>query len=110
MAFFLKYNDVDYSQGKSQTKEAFKALTKGNILQPYKLEDDSRSSNDDDYIGYNIYAFDKRHQKISESAQPIKVEPNFDGVILAGIYGFSLVLTNMSVSISSDGQRMLDLT
>ena len=105
----LNYNDDDYSQGYGQFKEAFKALTEYNILQPYVSEDDFRSYNDDN-IGYNIYAFDIRYQKNFESSQPIKVEFKFDGVVPAGIYGYALVLTNEVISISSDGQRMFDPT
>ena len=106
----LNYNDDDYTQGYGQIKEAFKALTKDNLLQPYISETDFRSSNNGDNIGYNIYAFDIRYQKNFESSQPIKVEFKFDGVIPAGIYGYGLVLTNRLISISSDGQRMFDLS
>ena len=35
----LNYNDDDYSQGYGQIKEAFKAFTKDDILQPYISED-----------------------------------------------------------------------
>ena len=105
----LNYEDDDYSQGYGQIKEAFRALTKDNILQLYISEHDFRSSNDGDNIGYNIYAFDIRYQKNFESSQPIKVEFKFDGVVPAGIYGYALVLTNRLNSISSDGQRMFDL-
>ena len=104
----LNYNDDDYSQGYSLIKEAFKALTKHDILQPYISEHDFRSSNDGNNIGYNIYAFDIRYQKNFESSQPIKVEFKFDGVVPAGIYGYALVLTKRLISISSDGQRMFD--
>ena len=106
----LNYNDDNYSQGYGQVKEAFKALTKDNLLQPYISDADFRSSNDGNNIGYNIYAFDIRYQKNFESSQPIKVEFIFDGVVPAGIYGYALVLTNKLISISSDGQRMFDLT
>ena len=106
----LNYNDDDYSQGYGQIKEAFKALTKDNLLQPYISDDDFRSSNNGDNIGYNIYVFDIRYQKNFESSQPIKVEFKFDGVVPAGVYGYGLVLTNKLISISSDGQRMFDLT
>ena len=106
----INYNDDDYSQAYGQIKEAFKALTKDNILQPYISEHDFRSSNDGNDIGYNIYAFDIRYQKNFESSQPIKVEFKFDGVVQAGIYAYALVLTNKLFSISSDGQRMFDLT
>ena len=106
----LNYNDDNYSQGFGQIKEAFKALTKDNLLQPYISDDDFRSSNNGDNIGYNIYVFDIRYQKNFESSQPIKFEFKFDGVVPAGIYGYALVLTNKLISISSDGQRMFDLT
>ena len=110
-SILLNYNDDDYSQGYGQIKEAFKALTKDNLLQPYISDHDFRSSNDDgDGIGYNIYAFDIRYQKDFKSSQPIKVEFKFDRVIPAGIYGYALVLTNRLISISSDGDRMFDLT
>ena len=105
----INYDDDDYSQGYGQIKEAFKALTKDDILQPYKSEDDSRSSNEGNNIGYNIYAFDIRYQKNFENAQPVKVEFKFSENIPAGIYGYALVLTNKLISISSDGQRMFDL-
>ena len=87
----------------------FRALTKDDILQPYISDHDFRSSNDGDNIGYNIYTFDIRYQKNFESAQPIKVEFRFDGVVQAGIYGYALVLTHKRISISSDGQRHSDL-
>ena len=108
-AILLKYEDDDYSQGYGQIKEAFRALTKDNILQPYISEHDFRSSNDGNNIGYNIYAFDIRYQKDFKSSQPKKVEFKFNGVVPAGIYGYALVLTNRLSSISSDGQRMFDL-
>ena len=108
-SILLNYNDDIYSQGYGKNKEAFKALTKDNLLQQYKSEHDFRSSNDGDNIGYNIYAFDIRYQKNFENSQPIKVEFKFDGVVPAGIYGYALVLTNRLVSISSDGQRMFVL-
>ena len=73
----LNYNDDDYSQGYGQIKEAFKALTKDNLLQPYISDDDFRSSNNGDNIGYNIYVFDIRYQKKFESSQAIKVEFKF---------------------------------
>ena len=90
-------------------KEAFKALTKDDILQPYISEDDFRSSNDVDNFGYNIHPFDIRYQKLFEGGQSVEVEFKFDGVIPGGIFGYTLVLTNRLVSISSDGQRMFDL-
>ena len=106
----LNYDDDDYSQGYGQIKEAFKALTKDDILKPYISEDDFRSSNEGNNLGYNIYAFDIRYQKNFENSQPVKVEFKFSENIAVGIYGYALVLTNRLASISSDGQRMFDLT
>ena len=85
---FYNYNDDDYSQGYGQTKEAFKALTKDDILQPYISEDDFRSSNDGDNIGYNFHAFDIRYQKKVEGGQSVKVEFKFNRGIPGGIYGY----------------------
>ena len=109
-SILLNYEDDDYSQGYGQIKEAFKALTKDNILQPYISDHDFKSSNDGNDIGYNLNAFDIRYQKIFENAQPVKVEFKFTENIVGGIYGYALVLTNRLVSITSDGQRMFDLT
>ena len=108
-AILLNYDDDNYSQGYGLIKEAFKALTKDDILQPYISENDFRSSNNNNDVGYNIYAFDIRYQKNFENAQPIKVEFKFSENIDAGIYGYALVLTNRLISITSDGQRMFDL-
>ena len=87
----INYNDDDYSQGCGLIKQAFKDLTKVDILEPYLSDNDRRSSNDDNNIGYNLYVFDIRYQKNFESAQPIKVEFKFGGVVPAGIYGYALV-------------------
>ena len=108
-AILLNYDDDDYSQGYGLIKQAFKALTRDDILQPYISEDDFRSSNEGNNIGYNIYAFDIRYQKSFENAQPVKIEFKFSENIPAGIYGYALVLTNKLISISSDGQGMFDL-
>ena len=104
----LNYKDDDYSQGSSQIKEAFRALSKVDILKAYLSDNDFRSSNGGKNFGYNLSVFDIRYQKNFESAQPIKVEVKFDGVIPAGIYGYALVLTNRLISISSNGQRRFD--
>ena len=67
-SILLNYDDDDYSQEHGQLKEAFKALTKDNILQPYISDHDYRSSNDGIDIGYTLYVFDIGHQKNFESA------------------------------------------
>ena len=108
-AILLNYDNDNCSQAYGQIKEALRALTKDDILQPYISEDDFRSSNEGNIIGYKIYAFDIRYQKNFENAQPVKVEFKFSENIPAGIYGYALVLTNKLISISSDGQRMFDL-
>ena len=108
-SILLNYDNDDYNQGYGQIKEAFRALTKDDILIPYISDHDFRSSNNNNDIGYNLYVFDIRYQKDFENSQPMKVEFKFDGVIPAGIYGYALVLTNKKISISSDGQRHFDL-
>ena len=109
-AILLNYDDDDYSQGYHQIKEAFRALTKNNILQPYISEADVRTSNvAANDIGYNLYVFDIRYQKNFTNSQPIKLEFKFEGVVNNDINGYALVLTNKLVSVSSDGQRHFDL-
>ena len=109
-AILLNYDDDDYSQGYHQIKEAFIALTKDDILQPYISEADFRKSNlTANDIGYNFYVFDIRYQKKFTNSQPIKVEFKFEGVVLNDINGYALVLTNKLISVSSDGQRHFDL-
>ena len=102
----LNYTNDDYSQSYHQIKEAFKALTKDDILQPYISEEDFRTSKvraaD---VGYNLYLFDIRYQKNYTASQSIKVEFKFDGFVPNDVNGYALVLTNELVSISSDGQR-----
>ena len=86
-SLLLNYDDVDYSHGYGQVKEAFKALTQDDILQPNISEHDFKSSIDGDNIGYGLYAFDLRYQKNFESAQLIKVEIKFSEKNPRGIYG-----------------------
>ena len=93
-AILINYNDDDYSQGHGLIKQAFKDLTKDDILEPFISDNDFISSNDGNNIGYILYVFAIRYQKNFEISQPIKVEFKFDGVIPAGIYGYALVLTN----------------
>ena len=108
-AILLNYDDDDYFQGYGQIKEAFRALTKDDILQPHIAEHDFRSPNEGDNIGYNLYVFDTRYQKKFTASQPIKIEFNFSKAFDTGIYAYALVLTNEVVSIISDGQCHLDL-
>ena len=107
----LNFEDYEYAQGYSRIKEAFRALTKDNFLQPYISDDDFRSSNvrvDD--VGYNLYVFDIRYYQNFTAFQPIKVDLKFNGLGPNDINGYALVLTNKLVSISSNGQRHFDLT
>ena len=108
-AVLLKYDDGDYSQSKGQIKEAFRALTKNDKLQPHMSEHDFRSSKDGSDIGYNIHVFDIRYQKNFDTNQSVKVEYKFSENIPPGISGYALVLTIILVSRSSDGNRMFDL-
>ena len=105
----MNYDDDDYSHGYTQMKQAFKVLTKDDIIQPYISEDDFRSSNDGNNIGCSLYVFDIRYQKKFESAQPIKIELIFSENLPVGIYALGFVITNNLVSISSDRERHFDL-
>ena len=51
---FLNYDDDDYSQGYGQNKQAFKALTKGDILKPFISDHDFRATNVGNDNGYNL--------------------------------------------------------
>ena len=106
----LNYDDDDYAQGYHQIKQAFKALTKDDILQPYITDEDFRSSNvTANDVGYNLFVFDIRYQKDYTASQPIKVELKFNGIVPNIVIGCGLVLTNKLVSVGSDGQRHFDL-
>ena len=56
-AIFLNYNDDEYSQGYSQIKQAFRALTHDDVLKPYISDHDFRSSRDANNILDLIYTF-----------------------------------------------------
>ena len=90
----LNYDDDDYSQGFGHIKEAFKALTKYDILNDYISDKVFRSSDEGNDIGYSLYVFVKRYQEKIESAQPTKTEYNFSENVPPGIYGYALVFTN----------------
>ena len=111
----LNYNDDDYLQGYGQIEELFRVLTKNDIFKPYKSDRVfiativNDAAEDDVSVDYNLDVFDIRYQKKSEAAHPIKVKFQFVEYVPAGIYGFSLVMTNKLVSLSSVGQRRFDL-
>ena len=109
-SLLLNYAHDIYCQGYGKIKEAFRALTKDDILQPYISEDDFGSSTGGDNFGYNEHSCDIRYQKNFENAQPANVEFKFHGIIPAGVNRYALVLKNRLASISSDGQRMFDLS
>ena len=69
----FNYDDNDYCQGYGQIKEAFRAQTKDEIIQPYMSDDDFRSSNAAvNEIGYTLYVLDIRHQQNFTTSRPIK--------------------------------------
>ena len=59
-AILLNYNDDDYNPAYGLIKEAFKALTKDDILEPYISQHDFGKSNDGTNIGYIFYVFEIR--------------------------------------------------
>ena len=90
-------------------KEAFRAVTEGDILQPYISDLDFRSSNHGTEVCYNFYVFDIRYGKNFTAAKPINVEFRFEEVVPADVKGYALVLTNKLITCSSNGQRSFDL-
>ena len=91
-------------------KQAFRALTKDDILQPCISDDDFRSSNAGVVeLGFNLYVLDIRYQQNFPAPQPIKVEFIYVGVVPNDVNGYALVLTNKWSSISSDGQKHFGL-
>ena len=90
----LIYDDDDYILGYGFIKEAFRALTKDDILQPYISDDDFRSSNAGIEICHKLCVFDIRYQQDFTAPQPMKIEFKFDGVVPNDINGYALVLTN----------------
>ena len=68
----MNYNGDDYSEGYAPIKEAFRALSKDDILEPYISDNDFRSTSDGKNTEYNLYVFDIRYRKNYESSQPIK--------------------------------------
>ena len=109
-SILFNYDDDHHTQGYFQIEEAFRALSKDNILQPYISDDDFRTTTvRGDDVGDNLNVFDIRYQKNSTNTQSIELEVKFDRVGPIDINGYALVLTNKLVSISSDGQRHFDL-
>ena len=93
-AILLNYDDDVFSQGYGQIKEAFKALTKDYIIQPYKSDYDFISNNNNNKdIFCNLYALDIQYQKKIKSAQPIKVEFKLSEILPAGVCGYVFALT-----------------
>ena len=84
----LNSDDDDSSQAYGQIKEAFRALTKDDILQPCKSVHDFRSSKvTAGDGGYNLNGFEMRYQQNFKASQPVKQEFNFDGCVPNDING-----------------------
>ena len=102
-----------HSQAYREIVSCFRHLAKDDILQPYNTQKDFVTSNNypDGNPGYNLYVFDIRHHQKYSSAQPNKVRFDFIPAVPAttNLIGYPLLLTNKLVSVSSDGQRQLDL-
>ena len=102
-----------FSEAYGEIVTCYRHLAKDNILQPYFTEKDFITSNNcpDGNLGYNLYVFDIRHHQNPNSAQPIKVSFHFRPVVPAAtnLIGYSLLLMNKLVSVSSDGPMQFDL-
>ena len=66
----LNFDDDDYSLSYGKFKEAFKALTKDDILQPFISDHDFGSSINVDNVCYNLFVFDKRYHEFISAALP----------------------------------------
>ena len=64
----MNYDDDGYSQDYGQIKEAFRVLTKDDMLRPYLSDHGFRSSNEGNDVGYKLSLFGKRYQKNLETA------------------------------------------
>ena len=106
----MNHNGDDFSRIYGHIEEAIKALTKDDLVHPYKIDRNFTSSNDGNDVGYIKFSFDRRYQKNFTAAQPNNTELEFDGVILARINGYLLALTDKLICFSSDRQRSFDLT
>ena len=86
---------------------------KDGILQPYNTQKDFITSNGypDCNPANKLYVFYIRLHQDYSSAQPIKVRFDFRPTVptATNSIGYGLLLTNKSVSVSSDGQRQFDL-
>ena len=105
----FNFDDDEYSQRYGQIEKKLRLLTKDDILQPYKSDQDFRSSNirvDD--VRYNLYVFGVKYQQIFTASQPSKVEFKSDGVVLIDINGYALILTYKMLFVDCDGQRHFD--
>ena len=69
---FLNYNDVYYSPGYGQFKEAFETRTKEDLLQPYQSDQVFRSSKNGVGGDCNSHAFDIRYQTNFTAANSIR--------------------------------------
>ena len=91
-------------------KEAFRSITKDDILQLYISNQDLRSSNAGVVdVGCYLYVFGMRYRTNFTVAQPIKIKFNIDEVVLADINGYALVLTNKLFSVTSDEQKYFEI-
>ena len=68
----LSYNNDECSQFNGQIKEAFEVLTKDDILQSYISDQVSRSCNESNDVGYNLFVFDICFQKTPQLLNQMK--------------------------------------
>ena len=97
-AILLKYEYDDYSQGNGQIKDAFRALTKDDILKPFISDHDFRSTivNDDGEIvksvGYILHLFDKGYQKFWKVLNHLKYSLYYSKMVLVVYVVYMFIL------------------
>ena len=96
-------DDDENSQRYAQIKEASRGLRKDDFLQQYNFHQVFGSSNDGICVRYILCVLPTRYETNFTAAQSIKVEFIDEGVVLANVNCYALILTNKLTPIISDG-------
>ena len=108
-----RYAIDKYSQAYGEVVSCFEHLAEDNLLQIYITQKDFKTSDNypDGKPGCNIYVLDVRHHQDFSSARPIKIGFDFRPAVPAAtsLFDCALLLTKKLVSVSSDGQKQVDL-
>ena len=106
---FYPEDRMNINYGTNNYNEAFKEIVSFNKdynglpynIKPYINHRTFKSS-------YRIYVFDTRYQSDHIGPQPIQLNPKFSAAV-ADVICHALVLTRKVISVSSDGNKMVDI-